>query len=84
MVWNKVGFVLASKQRTEVFQLIQQFNDIDQIELKVRITSFNGVKRILKDFEKEGLIKIEGNKVKLTKLGEEIKQKLPKRLTEKL
>jgi predicted methyltransferase len=84
MVWNKVGFVLSSKQRTEVFQLIQQFNDKDQIELKVRITSFRGVKRILKDFEKEGLIKIEGNKVKLTKLGEEVKQKLPKRLTEKL
>jgi predicted methyltransferase len=84
MIWNKVGFVLSSKQRTEVFQLVQQFNDIDQIELKVRTTSFNGVKRILKDFEKEGLIKIEGNKVKLTKLGEEVKQKLPKRLTEKL
>jgi predicted methyltransferase len=84
MIWNKVGFVLSSKQRTEVFQLVQQFNDIDQIELKVRITSFNGVKRILKDFEKEGLIKIEGNKVKLTKLGEEVKQKLPRKLTEKL
>jgi len=72
MNWNKVGFVLASKQRTELFLLTKECKTVDEIELKVRITSFTGVKRILKDFEKEGLIKIEENKIELTKLGKEV------------
>jgi predicted transcriptional regulator len=67
---------LASKQRREVLNLLKECRTIDEIELKVRITAFTGVKRILKDFEKEGLIKIEGNKVELTKIGKEVMKKL--------
>ena len=76
MIWDKVGFVLASKQRREVLSLLQQCKTIDEVELKVRITAFTGVKRILKDFEKEGLIKIEGNKVELTKIGKKVMKKI--------
>jgi predicted transcriptional regulator len=76
MIWNKVGFVLASTQRREVFNLIKGCRTIDEIELKVRITTFTGVKRILKDFEKEGLIKIDGNKIQLTKMGKEVMKKI--------
>jgi predicted transcriptional regulator len=72
MIWEKVGFVLASKQRREVFSLLKECGTIDEVELKVRITAFTVVKMILMDFEKEGLIKIEGNKIELTKMGEEI------------
>jgi predicted transcriptional regulator len=76
MIWDKVGFVLASKQRREVLSLLQQCKTIDEIELKVRITAFTGVKRILRDFEKEGLIKIEGNKIELTEEGKEIMERI--------
>jgi predicted transcriptional regulator len=76
MIWNKVGFVLASKQRREVFSLLKECRTIDEVELKVRITAFTGVKRILKDFEKEGLIKIEGNTIKLTEEGKEVMEKI--------
>ena len=76
MIWDKVGFVSASKQRREVFILLREFGTIDEVELKVRITAFTGVKRILKDFEKEGLIKIEGNKIELTKMGKEVMKRI--------
>jgi predicted transcriptional regulator len=76
MIWDKVGFVLASKQRREVFRLLKECKTIDEIELKVRITAFTGVKRILRDFEKEGLIKIEGNKTELTEEGKEIMERI--------
>ncbi|MDT7859138.1 MAG: hypothetical protein RQ930_03835 [Candidatus Aenigmarchaeota archaeon] len=58
MIWDKVGFVLASKQRREVFSFLREFGTIGEVDLKIRITAFTGVKRILMDFEKEGLIKI--------------------------
>jgi predicted transcriptional regulator len=80
MIWDKVGFVLASKQRREVFNLLKECRTIDEIELKVRITTFTGVKRILKDFEKEGLVRINGNKVELTEEGKKVYENLPKRL----
>jgi hypothetical protein len=35
-LWDKVGFVLSSKQRTEVFLLTKNCKTIDEIELKVR------------------------------------------------
>jgi predicted methyltransferase len=72
MIWDKVGFVLASRQRREVFSLLKECGTIDEVELKVRITAFTGVKRILENFEKEGLIKIEENKIELTKLGKKV------------
>jgi len=40
------------------------------------ITSFTGVKRILKDFEKEGLVRVQENRVELTKEGENVYQKI--------
>lgn len=67
---------LASKQRREVLSLLQQCKTIDEVELKVRVTVFTGVKRILKDFEKDGLIKIGGNKIELTKMGKEVMKKI--------
>jgi predicted transcriptional regulator len=76
--WDKVGFVLSSKQRTEVFLLAKKCKTVDEIESKVRITSFTGVKRILKDFEKEGLVRIEGNRVELTEEGRKAYERLPK------
>jgi len=76
MIWNKVGFVISSKQRTEVFLLTKECKTINEIELKVRITSFTGVKRILKDFEKEGLVRVQENRVELTKEGENVYQKI--------
>jgi predicted transcriptional regulator len=82
MIWNKVGFVISSKQRTEVFILVKNCETIDEIELKVRITYFTGVKRILKNFEREGLIRIHGNRVELTKEGKKVYENLPKRLVQ--
>jgi len=82
MIWNKVGFVLSSRQRTEVFILIKNCVTIDEIEMKVRVTSFTGVKRILKDFEKEGLIRIHGNRVELTEEDKKVHENLPKRLAQ--
>ena len=78
MIWNKVGFVLASKQRTEVFRLAIENQTIEEIKSKVKETK--NVKRILKDFEREGLIKIEKEKIKLTKLGKEVAEKIPRTL----
>ena len=75
MIWDKFGFVLTSRQRREVFSLLKECGTIDEVELKVRITAFTGVKRILMDFEKKGLIRIEGNKIELTKLGKEVMEK---------
>jgi predicted methyltransferase len=78
MIWNKVGFVLASRQRTEVFRLAIENQTIEEIESKARETK--NIKRILKDFEREGLIKIEKEKIKLTNLGKQVAEKLPKTL----
>jgi predicted methyltransferase len=78
MIWNKVGFVLASKQRTEVSSLAIENQTIEEIESKVKETK--NVKRILKDFECEGLIKIEKGKIELTKLGRQVAEKIPKTL----
>jgi predicted methyltransferase len=78
MIWNKVGFVLASKQRTEVSSLAIENQTIEEIESKVKETK--NVKRILKDFECEGLIKIEKGKIELTKLGKQVAEKIPKTL----
>jgi predicted methyltransferase len=78
MIWNKVGFVLASKQRTEVFRLAIENQTIEEIEGKAKETK--NVVRILKDFEREGLIKIEKEKIKLTKLGKQVAEKIPKTL----
>jgi predicted methyltransferase len=78
MIWNKVGFVLASKQRTEIFRLAIENQTIEEIESKARETK--NVERILKDFEREGLIKIEKGKVKITKLGKQVAEKIPKTL----
>jgi predicted transcriptional regulator len=33
MIWDKVGFVLASKQRKKVFDLLKECKTIDEIEL---------------------------------------------------
>jgi predicted methyltransferase len=78
MIWNKVGFVLASKQRTEVFRLAIENQTIEEIESKAKETK--NVKRILKDFECEGLIKIEKGKIKLTNLGKQVAGNLPRTL----
>jgi len=78
MIWDKVGFVLASKQRTEVFRLAIENQTIEEIESKVRETK--NVKRILKDFEREGLIKIEKEKIELTELGKQVAEKIPRTL----
>jgi len=78
MVWDKIGFVLASKQRTEVFRLAIENQTIEEIESKAKETK--NVKRILKDFEREGLIKIEKGKIELTKLGKQVADKIPKTL----
>jgi predicted transcriptional regulator len=75
MIWNKVGFVISSKQRAEVFLLTKECKTIDEIELKVRITYFTGVKRILKDFEREGLIRTNGNRIRLQEEGKKIIKK---------
>jgi hypothetical protein len=66
MIWDKVGFVLASTQRQEIFKLIKECKVIKEIESKAKITK--NVKRILKDFEKEGLIKIENAKKRVRTL----------------
>jgi predicted transcriptional regulator len=76
MNWNKVGFVLSSRQRTEVFILVKNCETIYEIEMKVRVTFFTGVKRILKDFEREDLIRIHGNRVELTEEGENVYQRI--------
>jgi predicted transcriptional regulator len=76
MIWNKVGFILASKQRIEVFRLAIENQTIEEIENKVKETK--NVRRILKDFEKEGLIKIKKDKIKLTKTGRKILKLLEK------
>jgi predicted methyltransferase len=78
MIWNKVGFVLASKQRTEVFRLAIENQTIEEIKSKAKETK--NIKRILRDFEREGLIKIEKEKIELTKLGKQVAEKLPKTL----
>jgi predicted methyltransferase len=78
MIWNKVGFVLASKQRTEIFRLVIENQTIGEIESKAKETK--NVKRILKDFEREGLIKIEKGKIKLTNLGKQVAGKIPRTL----
>jgi predicted transcriptional regulator len=67
MIWNKVDLVLASKQRTEVFILAKENRTIKEIEGKAEETK--NVKRILKDLKKQGLIKINKEKIKLTKTG---------------
>ena len=72
MIWNKVGFVLASRQRVEVFLLLKEYKSVEEIKQKVKQTSINSVKRILKDFEKEGLVKIDGSNVELTDLGKDV------------
>jgi predicted transcriptional regulator len=79
MIWDKLGFVLSSKQRTEVFILAKHCKTIDEIELKVRITSFTGVKRILKEFVKKGLIRINAGNVELTEMGNAVYNNLPLR-----
>ena len=78
MIWDKVGFVLASKQRTEVFRLAIENQTIEEIESKAKETK--NIKRILKDFEREGLIKIEKEKIELTNLGKQVAERLPKTL----
>jgi predicted methyltransferase len=78
MIWDKVGFVLASKQRTEVFRLAIENQTIEEIESKAKETK--NVKRILKDFEREGLIKMEKGKIKLTNLGRQVAEKIPRTL----
>jgi len=78
MIWDKVGFVLASKQRTEVFRLAIKNQTIEEIESKAKETK--NVERILKDFEREGLIKIEKEKIKLTNLGKQVAERLPRTL----
>jgi len=78
MIWDKAGFVLASKQRQEIFKLIEECKTIKEVESKAKITK--NVKRILKDFEKEGLIKIENGKIELTEIGKEVAKKLPRAL----
>jgi len=72
MIWNKVGFVLASRQRVEVFLLLKEYKIVEEIKKNVKQTSVNSVKRILKDFEKEGLVKIDGSNVELTDLGKDV------------
>jgi predicted transcriptional regulator len=69
---------LASRQRREVFSLLKECETIDEVEPKVRITAFTGVKRTLKDFEKEGLVRINGNKVELIEEGKKVYENLPK------
>lgn len=71
-VWNKIGFILASRQRTEVFRLIihNKNQKIDGIEKKAKKTK--NVRRILKDFEKEGIVKISKDRIKLSKTGMKI------------
>ena len=78
MIWNKVGFVLASRQRIEVFRLAIENQTIEEIESKARETK--NIKRILKDFEREGLIKIEKEKIKLTKLGKRVAEKINRKI----
>jgi predicted methyltransferase len=78
MIWNKVGFILASRQRIEVFRLAIESQTIEEIESKARETK--NIKRILKDFEHEGLIKIEKGKIKLTNLGKQVAEKIPRTL----
>jgi predicted methyltransferase len=77
-VWNKIGFILASIQRTEVFRLIihNQNQKIDEIEKKAKKTK--NVWRILKDFEKEGLVKISKDRIELTRTGMKILKLLEK------
>jgi len=76
MIWNKVGFVVASRQRTEVFLLLKECSNIEEIKQKVKQTSVNGVERILKDFAKEGLVVLDNSNVKLTELGKKVMEKI--------
>lgn len=76
MIWNKVGFVVASRQRTEVFLLLRECSNVEEIKQRVKQTSANGVKRILKDFTKEGLIVLDNSNVRLTDLGKEVMEKI--------
>jgi len=76
MIWNKVGFVVASKQRIEVFLLLKECSNIEEIKQKVKQTSVNGVERILKDFAKEGLVVLDNSNVKLTELGKKVMEKI--------
>jgi predicted transcriptional regulator len=77
-VWNKIGFILASSQRTEVFRLIihNQNQKIDEIEKKAKKTK--NVRRILKDFDNEGIVKINKDRIKLSKTGMKILKLLEK------
>jgi len=70
MIWDKVGFVLASKQRTEVFLLAKENRTTKEIESKAKETK--NVKRILKDLKKQGLIEINKEKIELTKTGRKV------------
>uniref|UniRef100_A0A7V4KEY9 Transcriptional regulator n=1 Tax=Fervidobacterium pennivorans TaxID=93466 RepID=A0A7V4KEY9_FERPE len=76
MIWNKVGFVVASRQRTEVFLLLKECSNVEEIKQRVKQTSANGVKRILKDFAKEGLVVFDDSNVRLTELGKEVMEKV--------
>jgi len=76
MIWDKVGFVVASRQRIEVFLLLKECSNIEEIKQKVKQTSVNGVERILKDFAKEGLVVLDNSNVKLTELGKEVIEKI--------
>jgi predicted transcriptional regulator len=77
MIWDKVGFVLASQQRLEIFRLIKDCKTIEGIKSKVVKTRFTQVKRILKDFSKENLVRIKNDKVELTALGRRVLEKFP-------
>jgi len=76
MIWNKVGFVVASKQRIEVFLLLKECSNIEEIKQKIKQTSVNGVERILRDFVKEGLVVLDNSNVRLTELGKEVMEKV--------
>jgi len=76
MIWNKVGFVVASRQRIEVFLLLKGCSNVKEIKQKVKQTSANGVRRILKDFAKEGLVVLDDSNVRLTELGKEVMEKV--------
>jgi predicted methyltransferase len=75
MIWNKVGFVIASQQRQEIFRLILECKSVKEIESKARITK--NVRRMLRDFEREGLIKVKNEKIEITEIGRRVLEGLP-------
>ena len=73
-IWNKLGFILSSRQRIEVFHLVKECRTIKEVESRTKETKY--VKRILKDFENEGLLKIKDEKIELTNLGKKVMKKI--------